>query len=76
VQAITAALKMSGCFAVGALLSGSSGYIGMAMATRANVRTCEACKKGLSAGLQVAFKGGAVMGLSVVSLGVFGLSFC
>lgn len=46
------------------------------MATRTNVRTCQACKKGLSEGLQVAFLGGSVMGLSVVSLGVFGLSFC
>ena len=62
-------------FMCGALLSMSAGFIGMKAATRANVRTSQAAKQsGLAGALNVAFSGGAVMGLSVASLGLVGLS--
>ncbi len=60
-------------FVVGACASGLAGYIGMRVATNANVRTTAAATKGLSEALQVAFSGGAVMGLSVVGLAIIGL---
>ncbi len=60
-------------FIVGASASALAGYIGMDVATRANVRTANAAKRGLSPALNIAFSGGAVMGLSVVGLGVAGL---
>ncbi|MCB9232887.1 MAG: sodium-translocating pyrophosphatase [Bacteroidia bacterium] len=60
-------------FVVGAVCSGLAGYIGMRIATKANVRTTQAAKTSLGAALQVAFSGGAVMGLGVVGLGVIGL---
>lgn len=61
-------------FVVGALMSGLAGFIGMRVATKANVRTTNAARTSLHKALEVAFSGGAVMGLGVVSLGVFGLS--
>ncbi len=61
-------------FIVGALMSGLAGFIGMKVATKANVRTTNAARTSLHKALEVAFSGGAVMGLGVVSLGVFGLS--
>jgi len=61
-------------FVVGALMSGLAGFIGMRIATKANVRTTNAARKSLNKALEVAFSGGAVMGLGVVSLGVIGLS--
>ncbi len=61
-------------FVVGALMSALAGYIGMKVATKANVRTTNAARTSLNKALGVAFSGGAVMGLGVVSLGVFGLS--
>jgi len=61
-------------FVVGALMSALAGFIGMRIATKANVRTTNAARTSLNKALEVAFSGGAVMGLGVVSLGVIGLS--
>jgi len=61
-------------FFLGAVLSGSCGYLGMWIATESNVRTAQVCwQKGLNSGLQLSFGSGAVMGLSVVCSGVLGL---
>lgn len=60
-------------FIVGALCSGLAGFIGMRVATKANVRTTNAARTSLANGLKVAFTGGSVMGLGVVGLGVLGL---
>ena len=62
-------------FIVGAICSALAGFIGMKVATKANVRTTSAARESLGKALEVAFAGGAVMGLGVVGLGVFGLSF-
>lgn len=61
-------------FITGAVLSGLAGYIGMRVATKANVRTTEAARSSLNAALKVAFTGGSVMGIGVVTLGLLGLS--
>ncbi|NOR27049.1 MAG: sodium-translocating pyrophosphatase [Lutibacter sp.] len=61
-------------FIVGAICSALAGFIGMKAATRANVRTTQAARTSLGKALEVAFAGGAVMGLGVVGLGVLGLS--
>ena len=61
------------CFLVGALFSTVAGYIGMNVATKANVRTAAAAKdSGMNKALSIAFSGGAVMGMSVVGFGLFG----
>jgi K(+)-stimulated pyrophosphate-energized sodium pump len=60
-------------FIVGAVLSATAGYIGMKVATKANVRTAQAARTSLSKALQVSFTGGAVMGLGVSGLAVLGL---
>lgn len=62
------------CFITGASLSALSGYVGMHVSTLANVRTCQASKLGIGSGLTVAFESGSVMGFTVVSSCLLGLS--
>jgi K(+)-stimulated pyrophosphate-energized sodium pump len=61
-------------FIVGAICSALAGFIGMRVATKANVRTTNAARTSLGKALEVAFAGGSVMGMGVVGLGVLGLS--
>jgi len=80
--AMTVFLRASGgivmalAYLVGAVFSGSAGFIGLTIATRANSRTTHAATKSMPKALEVAFRGGAVMGLTVAGLGLLGVSLC
>jgi K(+)-stimulated pyrophosphate-energized sodium pump len=66
--------KTSLSYLVGALLSATAGYLGMAIAVRANVRTAAKAREGLNPALRTAFNSGTVMGMTVVALGILGVT--
>lgn len=73
--AVFISLYMAICFIIGAIFSVLAGYFGMQAATKANVRTTEAARSsGMGKALDIAFSGGTVMGMSVVGLGIIGIT--
>ncbi|WP_332450197.1 sodium-translocating pyrophosphatase [Methanoculleus sp.] len=74
VLALGIGVATAACFVFGAALSATAGYIGMFTATKANVRTTNAARRGIADAFRVSFSSGSVMGMAVVGLGLLGLS--